>query len=475
MTLRNFKKSWPGEALLVAATLKTLTKTFSVSIGEKRHEIHSRGKKLGRWSVLTPRRKETGVISVVKIPPTISRVALLILLLAASWMSVFVSCSGNTRSNASQQAAQQWFANAPGSPVAVQGGPSNVLIGDMNNDRKLDLVVACTGTRSITIVEGKGNGQFGAALSNTTLTDAPGDVAIGDLNGDGKLDVAVTSHDSYAVVLLTGDGKGGLTVAPSSPIVMKQGQHPHTHGLAVADINRDDKLDLITCNNADNDISLALGDGRGNFTRVPQSFPVGPSPYPFGIGDVNNDGWLDIVATATATGPSRREQLPLSRALTLLLADGKGGFSRHQLPLRTGEPWFAAIADLNGDRKPDIVTTHHEQNALTVMIGDDRGGFTEVNGSPFDFGVSLFHLIVADLDRDNRMDVVASSGDSIRVFRGDGRGAFKPAGSMAVGRGAWRVAAADFNADGTIDVVTSNSESNSLSVLLGKPASKSSH
>ena len=180
-------------------------------------------------------------------------------------------------------------------------------------------------------------------------------------------------------------------MAPASPVVMKLGQHPHTHGLAVADMNRDNRLDLLTCNNADNDISLALGDGRGNFTRVPQSFPVGPSPYPFSVADVNNDGWLDIVATASATGPSRREQLPLSRALTLLSSDGKGGFSPHQLPLRTGEPWFAAIADLNRDGRPDIIATHHEQSAMTVMIGDGHGGFTEANESPFDFGVSLFN------------------------------------------------------------------------------------
>ncbi|HKY29090.1 MAG TPA: VCBS repeat-containing protein [Pyrinomonadaceae bacterium] len=403
--------------------------------------------------------------SAIKIPGTISRFGQLALLLTASWTSFFIACPpGNTPSSQSQQSL---FVNAPGSPVAVQGGPGNVLVGDMNNDRKPDLVVALGRARSITVLEGKGNGQFGAALSNTTLTEGPGDMALGDFNGDGKLDVAITSHDSYGVTLLTGDGKGGLAKAPNSPMVMKLGQHPHTHGLAVADMNRDNKLDLITCNNADNDISIAYGDGRGNFTRAPQLFPVGPSPYPFGVGDVNNDGWLDIVATASATGPSRREQLPLSRALTLLLADGKGGFSPHRLPIRTGEPWFAAIADLNRDGKADIVATHHEISALTVMIGDGRGGFTEANGSPFDFGVSLFGLFIADVDGDATMDLVTTTGDSIRILSGDGRGAFKPSTSIPVGPGAWRFATADLNGDGSLDVVTSNSEGNNLSVLLG--------
>jgi FG-GAP-like repeat len=380
------------------------------------------------------------------------------LLFAAS----FISCpTGDITAT-----QQSMFSNAPGSPIAVQAGVSNVLLGDMNNDRKLDLLVASTRARSITVLEGKGNGQFGAALSTTAVTDPPHEIALGDFNGDSKLDVAIGTHDSYAVVLLTGDGKGGLTKASTSPIVMKLGEHAHTHGLALADINRDNKLDLITCNSTDNDISLALGDGRGNFTRVPQSYPVGPSPYPFGAGDVNNDGWIDIVATATATGPLRRQQLPLSRALTLLLADGKGGFAPRQLPIRTGEPWFAAIADLNRDGKADIVATHHEQSAMTVMIGDGRGGFTEANGSPFDFGGPLYQLVIADVDRDRTMDVVVTSGGNVRVLLGDGRGAFKQAASIPAGPGAWRLAVGDLNGDGKVDIVTSNSEGNNVSVLL---------
>ncbi|HKN82825.1 MAG TPA: VCBS repeat-containing protein [Pyrinomonadaceae bacterium] len=384
-------------------------------------------------------------------------------LLVALGMSFFISC--NATSTATQPSL---FTNAPGSPISVPDGPSNVALGDMNSDRKPDLVVACGRAHSILVLPGKGDGQFGAPLSKTSLSDSPGEIALADLNGDGNLDLAVASHDSYGVMLLFGDGKGGFTVAPSSPVIMRVGQHPHTHGLAVADMNRDNKPDLITVNNSDDDISIALGDGRGNFTRASQSpFAVGPSPYPFGIGDVNNDGWPDIAATATATGPARREQLPFSRALTLLLSDGKGGFMSRQLPLRMGEPWFAAIADINGDGKPDIIATHHELNAMTVMIGDGRGGFAEVNGSPFDFGQPLYHIAVAEVNHDGKLDVIATAGNSLRVLLGDGRGGFTSASPISIGPGAWRLALADLNADGTIDVVTSNSEGNSVSVLLG--------
>ena len=66
------------------------------------------------------------------------------------------------------------------------------------------------------------------------------------------------------------------------------------------------------------------------------------------------------------------------------------------------------------------------------------------------------------------MDVITTSGASIRVLLGDGRGAFRPGPSIPVGPGAWRFAAADLNNDGAIDLVTSSSEGNNLSVLLGK-------
>lgn len=389
------------------------------------------------------------------------------LLLASIVMGLlFISCQSGNANNT--EAQQSLFTPAPGSPISMPGGAGNVVIGDMNNDRKLDVVVACVKNRSIAVLLGKGDGQF-AVSSSITVPDSPGEVALGDVNLDGKLDLAVATHDSYGVLLFLADGKGGFTTAPMSPIVMRTGNHPHTHGLALADMNRDNKLDLVTVNSTDNDVSIAFGDGSGGFTPVPGSpFAVGPSPYPFAVGDVNGDGQLDIVATATATGPSRAQQLPMSRALTLLLADGKGSFRSTRLPLRTGEPWFAVISDLNGDRKPDIVATHHDMSQLTVLLGDGRGGFVEATASPFDFGDKAFHAVVSDVNRDDKMDVVAAGGDSVRVMFGDGRGGFTPGPATRSGPGTWRLNLGDVNRDGKIDIVTSNTESDTVNVLLAR-------
>ena len=380
------------------------------------------------------------------------------------------SCNAGHANVGSPQ--QPLFVSAPGSPVAVACGPSTVVVGDLNNDAKPDLVVACGQVNALTVLLGTGGGSGGdfRASNPIPLPDSPGDLALGDLNGDGHQDLAITSHDSYGVVVMLGDGKGGLALARNSPIVMKEGRHPHTHGLALGDLNGDRKLDLITVNSTENDVSVAFGDGGGGFTRASATFAVGPSPYPFALGDVNNDGSLDIIATATATGPLRAQQLPSSFALTLLLNDGHGGFRASQLPLRTGEPWFAAVGDLNGDRKPDLVATHHNQSKLTVLLGDGAGHFTESGNSPFDFGRSAFQVVLADVNGDGRDDALAAAGEGVRIMLGDARCNFKsaPGSPFLTGRGVWRLAIADLNGDGKLDVVTSNLESRSVGILLGR-------
>ena len=396
-----------------------------------------------------------------------------VLTLLATLLSIpFLACNTGDASWGTTQSPL--FTQAPGPPITVAGGPSNVVVGDMNKDGKPDLVVTSDQARTITVLLGTGGSDVrfrGTGGSALTVSDSPGEMVLGDVNGDTNLDLAFVTHDSYGVTIVLGDGKGGLALATNSPIVMKEGQHPHTHGLAMDDLNGDRKLDLVTVNNADNDVSVAFGDGHGNFAKAAGSpFAVGPSPYPLALGDVNNDGHPDIVATTTATGPQRAQQLPFSRALTLLLADGRGGFRRSMLPLRTGQPWFVVIGDVNGDRMPDLLATHHEQSELTVLLGDGSGGFKEASASPFDFGHDAFHMVLAEVNRDGKPDVIAAAGNGVRVMLGDCRGAFTPAphSPYVTGKGTWRVAVADLNGDGKPDVIMTNTESNTVGVLLGR-------
>src|SRR5436305_561248 len=120
------------------------------------------------------------------------------------------------------------FTPAPGAPIAVAERPEALAVGDVNNDGKPDLVVACANGPCVVLL-GDGTGRFRPAPSGP-LNHSATELALGDVNGDGRLDLVLAHHDSYAVAVLLGDGRGGFAPAPGSPFAAKDGQHPHTHG-----------------------------------------------------------------------------------------------------------------------------------------------------------------------------------------------------------------------------------------------------
>lgn len=356
------------------------------------------------------------------------------------------------------------FIQAPNSPIKVKCEPGNILTGDFNEDKKPDFVITCGLDTSLTVFIGRGNGQFDATASGRVLLpDPPGEIVTGDINLDGHADLLVASHDSYGITILHGDGKGNFTVSANSPVMMKVGNHPHTHGLGIGDLNEDGYPDIVTANNADNDISIVLNDGRGGFIPCPGSpIMVSDGPYPLTVGDVNRDGHLDIVSTSTMFG-NRKDP----HVLSLLTGNGKGGFKRSDIPVRTSSPWFVAIGDINKDNMPDLIATHGERNELTVLLNDNNR-FIEADGSPFNLGSHGWHIALSDVNDDSYPDVLAAADNGIRVLSGDGRGQFKPVkGSpFLTGKGVWRLAVSDVNGDGKPDVLNSNLESSTVSVLL---------
>jgi hypothetical protein len=131
------------------------------------------------------------------------------------------------------------------------------------------------------------------ATSDFTVGVGPFDAAIADFNRDGKLDLAVANVWSGYVSVLLGNGDGTFQSAVNysigSPVSM-----------AVGDFNRDGKLDLVVGNSFDNSFSVLLGNGDGTFQSA-TSFGLEGLPEGLAVGGFNGDGNLDVAVAIAST------------------------------------------------------------------------------------------------------------------------------------------------------------------------------
>ncbi len=128
----------------------------------------------------------------------------------------------------------------------------------------------------------------------------PNTVAVGDFNGDHKLDIVTANSGSNTVSVLLGNGDG--TFQPARNYVADNG----TNYVVVGDFNGDGKLDILTLNLTADDLSVLLGNGDGTF-QAPRNFrlpraPNGDSqlPWAVAVGDVNGDGNIDLIENTIA-------------------------------------------------------------------------------------------------------------------------------------------------------------------------------
>jgi hypothetical protein len=216
--------------------------------------------------------------------------------------------------------------------------PSSIATGDLNGDGKPDLVTSNGEGSSVSVLLGKGDGSFAFKIDYPTA-DEPWSVVIGDWSGDGKMDLIASNS------LLLGKGDG--TFAPKVDYTNVD----YAGSMAAGDLNRDGSLDLVmqTIDNQNNgNIAVLLGKGDGSF--------AGKSAYaPFGfivsmaLGDLNADGKLDL-AMIDNCGPRAA-----TFQLRAFVGMGDGTFaSITKYESHCSD--MIAMGDINNDGKLDIVT-----------------------------------------------------------------------------------------------------------------------
>jgi hypothetical protein len=328
-------------------------------------------------------------------------------------------------------------------PSAFGAGtdPDSAAVGDFNGDGKLDLAVANEGSNNVSILLGKSDGTFQAAVDYGAGSN-PSSVAVGDFRDDGKLDLVVANDGSDNVSILLGNGDGTFQAAVNYGV----GSAPTS--VAVGDFNGDGKLDLAVVNELSNNFSILLGNGDGTF-QAAVNYGAGLSLFSVAVGDFNGDGKLDL---AVASGGSDY--------VSVLLGNGDGTFKTAVQYVAGLEPISVAVADFNGDGKLDLAVANYESNNVSILLGKGDGTFQ----AAVDYGIGTENypatpgsVAVGDFNGDGKLDLVVGGVESdnvsvVSVLLGNGDGTFQAAVNYGAGAGQTSVAVGDFNGDGRLDL-----------------------
>ena len=369
----------------------------------------------------------------------------------------------------------------------------SVMVADVNRDGKPDLLVTngcadlvgfCPDDGSLGVLLGNGDGTF-QAVRNYSSGGSTSSAALADLNGDGNPDVMVANCVPSGELCPFGNGEVGVLFGNGDgsfqPVATYDSGGLDAAFIAEADVNGDGVPDLLVlntavCNNCTGNVGVLLGRGDGTFQPV-QTYGAGLySPGFLVASDVNGDGALDLVVTEETGGGG---------LLAVLLGRGDGTF-RSAAIYGTGGLYATPlqVADVNGDRNPDLLLTNGQfcagrdpsEGCVAVLLGNGDGTFKAA--ATYDSGgVGAWWFTLADVDGDGRLDAIVanqcsgtcSQGGSVGVLLGNGDGTFQlPARFASGGIASTWVAAEDVNGDSQPDVLVANvnGKVGSIGVLL---------
>lgn len=332
--------------------------------------------------------------------------------------------------------------------INIGASPFFISKGDFNNDGIIDLVTANISNSTISIFLGNNSGSFSAPTSLPTGA-SPSQIAIDDFNNDGKQDIAVTARNNGNISLFLGSPTTPGTFASAINIPIGVG----TVSLASADFNQDGRKDLTAVSVANNGGSLLfvlLANGSGAFSAPVTFTPTNPNFV--NVKDINKDGKVDIISSSR------------SGVVSVLLGDGLGTFAAPMETLTNADSASFSVGDLNNDGNLDVVTANLTTGTGSILLGNGTGSFTL--SSIAVGGGSTTAVEIADLNLDGKSDLAFSgSAGVVSFFSGNGDGTFATRRAFPTGIIPNSILSADINRDGKLDLATSNQNGANFSVL----------
>ena len=338
------------------------------------------------------------------------------------------------------------FGNGDGSflpQVLLSSGFRSVSVetGDFNNDGFPDIAVINVGARNVVVFLSRGDKTFRAPTNLFTgVSDSGIKLAVADLNLDQKLDLIVPWIAGRALLVYLGLGNGSFQGA------IRLDSGTLNSRAVVGDLNGDSNPDIFT-----DTFSIFYGNGNGTFQPRVQF----PSPLTSAIPSIvnlNMDSFSDLVYSAFGL-------------VYVFLGQGNGTFQDSGSFLSgTG----SISGDFTGDATVDLATVH-SANAVSIIEGERDGSFN--NPERFTVGTRPTGLAKGDFNADGIQDLVISNQttDNVSILYGSGDGIYLPQEKLAAGGGPSAVEVADVNNDGFKDIVTANTFSSDISVFLGLP------
>jgi hypothetical protein len=345
------------------------------------------------------------------------------------------------------------------SPQLVLGGhdPWPVVAVDFDGDGFLDAVQGLApevGGR-VNILYGTGTGAFGEPVG--ARTGGPNSaLAVADFDRDGRLDAVVANLTRASVSVLLGREDGTLAPHLESPV----GNEPA--GIATADLDADGILDLVVTSTIGDAVTVSAGIGDGRFAPA-ESHAVGDGPVGVTLTDLDLDGHLDVV---TGNGG------PAGGTVSILRGDGTGDFAAPRTFIAETAPLAVAAGDLNEDGIPDVVTVNGgdfvasvPQSTATVLLGNGATlDAVEQLASP----VESTAVAVADLDADALADVVAMlpGTEQLTAYRRGARGF--DATAIALPGEPTALTLTDLDGDDLVDILAAIDDSADLVVRMNR-------